>query len=84
MHRVLLPLEIRKWYIQDSIIPSASALGAALIIRLIAPAAQIGKPMVSVAILASAGVAALSAASLVSPLARDLFGRYVRIRRDCL
>jgi O-antigen/teichoic acid export membrane protein len=84
MHRVLLPLEIRKWYIQDSIIPSASALGAALIIRLIAPAAQIDKPMVSVAILASAGVAALSAASLVSPLARDLFDRYVRIRRDCL
>jgi O-antigen/teichoic acid export membrane protein len=71
MHRRILVGQAPRWYGESVVVPLLGALAGALLVRWLAPAAPTGR-FESVAVLASAAVAALLGASLLTGDVRRL------------
>ena len=71
MHRRLLPTEKWRWYLQDILVPLLAALASVGTVRLLAPAPELGEPLLNAFFLILAGLAGTAAVALSTPLGRE-------------
>lgn len=71
MHARLLPGEKWRWYWQDVSLPLLAGGAAVLAVRALAPAAELGEPLMNALFLVLAGLAGTAAVAMSTPLGRE-------------
>lgn len=78
LHRRWLPGALWRWYGQDCLVPVSAVLLAASLVRLVAPAPTIGKPLENAVVVILAAVVAQAACLLATPVSRAALAHYRR------
>lgn len=84
MHTRLLSTEKWRWYSQDVIIPLFASAAAVGVVKLIAPAPELGEPMMNAAVLVTAGLMGTVAVVFCTPLGREQVLQRSYVIRDLI